>query len=186
MKNSVLNIEREENYSIISIINSKNSVRIKTSTHDEAERWLKLLRFHIMMHLRNEDNFAAKMFEITESFHVSMGRESTRDNSPRPLTGTTPGTTLTPDESKIVMQAVKKKNALGMPKLNIVILVVGTRGDVQPFIYLGQFLKNDGHRVRLATHAEYRKDVTSSGLEYYPLAGDQENYQNIWSKRKAD
>jgi hypothetical protein len=43
---------------------------------------------------------------------------------------------------------------------------------VQPFIYLGQGLKKQGHRVRLATHVDYRNDVTSSGLEYYPLAGD--------------
>eukprot|EP01034_Spumella_vulgaris_P030699 gene30699-37953_t len=57
--------------------------------------------------------------------------------------------------------------------MNIVILVVGTRGDVQPFVYLGQALKKYGHRVRLATHAEYREDVTTKGgLEYYPLAGD--------------
>eukprot|EP01041_Mallomonas_annulata_P010002 gene10002-20810_t len=59
------------------------------------------------------------------------------------------------------------------PKINIVILVVGTRGDVQPFVYLGQALQKDGHRVRLATHAEYRDDVTvKGGLEYYPLGGD--------------
>lgn len=60
-----------------------------------------------------------------------------------------------------------------VPKMNIVILVVGTRGDVQPFVYLGQALKRHGHRVRLATHAEYREDVTTKGgLEFYPLGGD--------------
>jgi hypothetical protein len=59
------------------------------------------------------------------------------------------------------------------PPMSIVILVVGTRGDVQPFTYFGQALQKDGHRVRLATHAEYRDDVvTKGGLEYYPLAGD--------------
>lgn len=59
------------------------------------------------------------------------------------------------------------------PPMNIVILVVGTRGDVQPFVYLGQALQKRGHRVRLATHAEYRGDVADKGgLEYYPLAGD--------------
>lgn len=63
--------------------------------------------------------------------------------------------------------------AITPPPMNIVILVVGTRGDVQPFAYLGQALQNDGHRVRLATHAEYRQDVINkAGLEYYPLAGD--------------
>lgn len=59
------------------------------------------------------------------------------------------------------------------PKMNVVIMVVGTRGDVQPFVHLGQALQKYGHRVRLATHAEYRNDVLQKGgLEYYPLAGD--------------
>eukprot|EP01041_Mallomonas_annulata_P008073 gene8073-16566_t len=67
----------------------------------------------------------------------------------------------------------QKSSVIIPPKMNIVILVVGTRGDVQPFVYLGQALQKDGHRVRLATHAEYRDDVTAKGgLEYYPLGGD--------------
>jgi UDP:flavonoid glycosyltransferase YjiC (YdhE family) len=58
------------------------------------------------------------------------------------------------------------------PPLQIAILVVGTRGDVQPFIPIGQRLLRDGHRVRLATHAVFREFVESNGLEFYPLGGD--------------
>lgn len=59
------------------------------------------------------------------------------------------------------------------PKLNIVIQVAGSRGDVQPFIALGYALQRDyGHRVRLATHAAFETFVRSSGLEFYPLGGD--------------
>ncbi|OTB07149.1 glycosyltransferase family 1 protein [Hypoxylon sp. CI-4A] len=57
-------------------------------------------------------------------------------------------------------------------KLNIVIQVVGSRGDVQPFIALGQELQKDGHRVRLATHNVFDTFVRDSGLEFYPLGGD--------------
>lgn len=59
------------------------------------------------------------------------------------------------------------------PKLNIVIQVAGSRGDVQPFIALGCALQRDyGHRVRIATHAVFEDFVRSSSLEFYPIGGD--------------
>ncbi|KAJ6551798.1 hypothetical protein B0H19DRAFT_1220897 [Mycena capillaripes] len=57
-------------------------------------------------------------------------------------------------------------------KLNIVIQVVGSRGDVQPFIALGNELQKHGHRVRLATHNLFEDFVRQSGLEFYPIGGD--------------
>jgi len=59
-----------------------------------------------------------------------------------------------------------------VPRLAIVILIVGTRGDVQPFIALSKALLSYGHRVRLATHEIFRKFVRENGIEFYPLAGD--------------
>ncbi|RKO89836.1 glycosyltransferase family 1 protein, partial [Blyttiomyces helicus] len=61
---------------------------------------------------------------------------------------------------------------IGIPPLNILILIVGSRGDVQPFVALGQELLKYGHRVRLATHETFRQFVHDGGLEFYPLAGD--------------
>lgn len=58
-----------------------------------------------------------------------------------------------------------------VPRLTVVILVVGSRGDVQPFIPIGLGLAKR-HRVRLATHAEFRPLVEKAGLEFFPLAGD--------------
>jgi len=57
-------------------------------------------------------------------------------------------------------------------RLNIVIQVVGSRGDVQPFIALGNELQKHGHRVRLATHDVFEGFVTEHGLEFYPIGGD--------------
>lgn len=51
------------------------------------------------------------------------------------------------------------------------ILIVGSRGDVQPFIALGKGLKAAGHRVRLSTHVNFREFVSENGLEFYPLKG---------------
>ncbi|KAF2008820.1 glycosyltransferase family 1 protein [Aaosphaeria arxii CBS 175.79] len=57
-------------------------------------------------------------------------------------------------------------------RLNIVIQIVGSRGDVQPFIALGQELQKYGHRVRLATHNVFESFVQESGLEFYAIGGD--------------
>lgn len=57
-------------------------------------------------------------------------------------------------------------------RLNIVIQLVGSRGDVQPFIALGQALQRDGHRVRVATHDVFGQITREAGLEFYPIGGD--------------
>lgn len=56
--------------------------------------------------------------------------------------------------------------------LNIVIQVVGSRGDVQPFVALGTELRRQGHRVRLATHDCFASFVRGAGLEFYGIGGD--------------
>lgn len=57
-------------------------------------------------------------------------------------------------------------------RLNIVIQVVGSRGDVQPFIALGQELQSYGHRIRIATHDCFASFVGESNLEFFPIGGD--------------
>lgn len=57
--------------------------------------------------------------------------------------------------------------------MNIVIHVVGSRGDVQPFIALGKVLQGTYlHRVRLATHPVFREFVEENGLEFFSIGGD--------------
>lgn len=59
------------------------------------------------------------------------------------------------------------------PPLNIVIQIVGSRGDVQPFVALGKVLKDTyNHRVRIATHPTFRQFVTENGLEFFSIGGD--------------
>ena len=59
------------------------------------------------------------------------------------------------------------------PALNVVIHVVGSRGDVQPFVALGKTLKSTyGHRVRLATHPTFQNFVEENGLEFFSIGGD--------------
>ncbi|KAL9612916.1 MAG: hypothetical protein Q9167_002499 [Letrouitia subvulpina] len=59
------------------------------------------------------------------------------------------------------------------PPLNVVVQVVGSRGDVQPFVALGKVLTDEhGHRVRLATHSTFKNFVEENGLEFYDIGGD--------------
>jgi hypothetical protein len=85
-------------------------------------------------------------------------------------------TTVSPDAVPTPTQPPRqqppKLRKLAMPKLNVLIMAVGTRGDIQPFRQFGMRLKQDGHRVRLATHELFRSYVLEQGLEFYPLAGD--------------
>ncbi|XP_071689407.1 sterol 3-beta-glucosyltransferase UGT80A2-like [Rutidosis leptorrhynchoides] len=80
-------------------------------------------------------------------------------------------------------------NCLSEPRyfrpLQIVILIVGTRGDVQPFIAIAKRLQEYGHRVRLATHANFKDFVLTAGLEFYPLGGDPKVLAEYMVKNKG-
>ncbi|KAF7550013.1 hypothetical protein G7Z17_g6002 [Cylindrodendrum hubeiense] len=59
------------------------------------------------------------------------------------------------------------------PRLNLVIQIVGSRGDVQPFVALGKVLKDTyGHRVRIATHPTFQNFIEQNGLEFFSIGGD--------------
>ncbi len=55
---------------------------------------------------------------------------------------------------------------------NIVIFTMGTRGDVQPYIYLAQALIKEGHVVTIGTHPCWKDLVTNASIEYTPIGPD--------------
>ncbi|ROW17677.1 hypothetical protein VPNG_00595 [Cytospora leucostoma] len=88
--------------------------------------------------------------------------EDSEEKPARPATlGGSLETLLTPESIKC-------------PRLNIVIMVIGSRGDIQPFLKMGKQLKEQyGHRVRIATHPAFRTFVeVDSGLEFFSVGGD--------------
>ncbi|KAK4239848.1 sterol 3-beta-glucosyltransferase [Achaetomium macrosporum] len=61
------------------------------------------------------------------------------------------------------------------PRLNIVIMVIGSRGDAQPFLKIASLLRTEyGHRVRIATHPAFREFVNKGcpGVEFFSVGGD--------------
>lgn len=57
-------------------------------------------------------------------------------------------------------------------KMKITILVIGSRGDVQPLIALGLGLKQAGYEVKIATHDIFKEMITCRGLEFFPIHGN--------------
>ncbi|KIJ21504.1 glycosyltransferase family 1 protein [Paxillus involutus ATCC 200175] len=56
--------------------------------------------------------------------------------------------------------------------LHFTFLTIGSRGDVQPYISLAKGLMADGHRVKIATHGEFKVWIESHGIEYGYVGGD--------------
>ncbi|OQE69651.1 hypothetical protein PENNAL_c0130G04309 [Penicillium nalgiovense] len=66
--------------------------------------------------------------------------------------------------------------------MNVVIQIVGSRGDVQPFIALGTRIMASGHRVRIATHGVFEQFVRKAGLEFFPIGGNPEELMSFMVK----
>lgn len=137
-------------------------IHIKVTEESLAQHWLKVLRREAIKSLSTKNsnsNENVTLNQIFDQFH-DLYEDDDEDSQHAVL--------LSPRNDEI-----HEKISMVAPPLNIVILVVGTRGDVQPFGFLGMELQKHGHRVRLATHAEYRDMVIEKGgLEFYPLGGD--------------
>lgn len=50
--------------------------------------------------------------------------------------------------------------------------VVGSQGDIQPFVTLGLALQKEGHRVRIATHPDFQAYIQDCGLDYFNIGGN--------------
>jgi len=60
--------------------------------------------------------------------------------------------------------------------VRIVILAIGTLGDVQPYVALGLGLQKAGHSVCIATHNNFQQLVTGRGLEFTLIEGNPQEW----------
>ena len=90
---------------------------------------------------------------------------------------------LPEDYAKDVKEfAVERQPAPSVPKMSIVIMIVGSRGDVQPYLALAKKLLEHGHRVRLATHETFRSFVKEAGVEFFSIGGDPKDLMSYMVK----
>jgi UDP:flavonoid glycosyltransferase YjiC (YdhE family) len=62
------------------------------------------------------------------------------------------------------------------PGLRLVLAAVGSRGDVQPLLALGQALRQRGHAVRIAAPPNFAHWIQSLGFDFCPLGQDMQQY----------
>lgn len=77
-------------------------------------------------------------------------------------------------EEDLKLMGTSSQASIARPRLNIVIMVIGSRGDIQPFLKVAKLLKEKyGHRVRIASHPTFRDFVENdAGLEFFSVGGD--------------
>lgn len=75
--------------------------------------------------------------------------------------------TMLMDETDASFLSFKPQSAM-----KITCLTIGSRGDVQPYIALCKGLLAEGHKPRIATHAEFQGWVESHGIEFAKVEGD--------------
>ncbi|KAI2627598.1 glycosyltransferase family 1 protein [Hypoxylon sp. NC1633] len=63
--------------------------------------------------------------------------------------------------------------------MRVTCLTIGSRGDVQPYIALCKGLMAEGHKARIATHAEFKTWIEGHGIEFAPVEGDPSELMRI-------
>ena len=67
---------------------------------------------------------------------------------------------------------IPREVSYGIAHRRFVILTIGSRGDVQPYIALGLGLRGAGHAVTIVTHGEYKAWVEGWGIRHRTAGGD--------------
>lgn len=136
-------------------------------------------RLDINLHETTNTGYLAKALGTTLHQHLRSTRKPAEVQVERDETG--PDDPLRPVPRPVLENRVSTVTGIPIasqttpkPKLNIVVMVIGSRGDIQPFLKLGKLLKEEhGHRVRIATHPAFKTFVEQdSGLEFFSVGGD--------------
>lgn len=56
--------------------------------------------------------------------------------------------------------------------MKILLCSIGSRGDIQPFLIVGNYLSRQGHEVRVSSAAMYASLAQNYAVDYYPFEGD--------------
>ncbi|WP_164918928.1 glycosyltransferase [Caproiciproducens sp. NJN-50] len=63
--------------------------------------------------------------------------------------------------------------------MDIAMITIGSRGDIQPFLALGQALCRRGHHLGVAAFPRFREDVEKLGFSFFPIRGDEDRMMKL-------
>jgi len=150
---------------------------LQLGSHEIAEKWKQTLEYALLKGAELERQKHLYLFRILSNYlqeqHKLQQILSSSDDSMNATSPASPFLSHSPVNNLLQLPlSLDPWQHVSTPPMRIVLMAVGTRGDVQPFISLGLRLQSMGHRVRLATHECFWESIVSKGLEFYPLAGD--------------
>ncbi|KAG1773038.1 glycosyltransferase family 1 protein [Suillus occidentalis] len=102
---------------------------------------------------------------ILEEFEPGNSSDSDPTPPPETMSESLPAVMFTSASSTFLTFKPKES-------LHFTFLTIGSRGDVQPYIALAKGLMEDGHRVKIATHGEFREWIEAYGIEFGYVGGD--------------
>ncbi|KAH0369763.1 glycosyltransferase family 1 protein, partial [Aureobasidium melanogenum] len=163
------NMQRGHSFTILNVGKDKNQK--DDGKHDG--------RLNISVGEAAGNGYMAKTFAQTVQNHLSIPHKHSSGDEHKSDSDSEDHHIKTDDDSQDEFSddaasiASSFHETIKRPRLNIVIMVIGSRGDIQPFLQIARILKRYGHRVRVATHPAFKdfieKDV---GLEFFSIGGD--------------
>jgi len=157
-------VKRGESYSRFSLGNENFRSKGRISKRDG--------RLNISINETANSGYVAKALGQGIRHHLNVPK---RHRSKEPRDPTAKGDEV--DEAgneDLKLKGTSSQTSITRPRLNIVIMVIGSRGDIQPFLKIAKLLKEKyGHRVRIASHPTFREFVENdAGLEFFSVGGD--------------
>ncbi|KAI4727943.1 UDP-Glycosyltransferase/glycogen phosphorylase [Aureobasidium sp. EXF-10728] len=165
------NMKRGQSYTTLNVGNDQNEENGKSSKRDG--------RLNISVSEAAGNGYMAKTFGQTIQNHLGVPHKhasrdehdsDSNDENYHIKTDNDSEDDFSDDAASV---ASSFHETIKRPRLNIVIMVIGSRGDIQPFLQIARILKRYGHRVRVATHPAFKEFIEKDvGLEFFSIGGD--------------
>ena len=129
-------------------------------------------RLNISINDTSNNGYLAKALGHSIKHHLDIPNRRTQGHKQRQYSARHPLAGCEEDDAASIASTIPLEAR--RPRLNIVIMIIGSRGDIQPFMKIGKILKEEhGHRVRIATHPTFRDFVEKEGgLEFFSIGGN--------------